>query len=109
ERREQGTDGAEQPGAELQVETRDIEAVVRGAYANLRFGGGIAVAEQEVQNGPGLVPLNGDEGLGAGAYGILQLGYDLNSYIGVHLLFSSTMIGGTRSDRVRDLALHTAG
>jgi hypothetical protein len=98
------------PAAQSEA-TAPLEAVVRGLFVEARVGGGYMVTGQNVPDDERYyIGLRGkSEQLGPGALMHLALGIDLVDVLAFQVVGGSTVVSGTRTDRVRDLGLVFGG
>lgn len=88
---------------------RRLDAIVHGLYVEAGIGGGYMAVNHKAE--PDLVypGISGSEGYAAGAQVSFALGYDLTSSLALQFVGGSTLVSGTRTDRVRDLAMLYGG
>lgn len=89
-----------------------LAAVVRGFFVGTRFGAGYMVKSATIPKEGAQIPVVAQgqpEKYGVGTMLQLEVGYDLTPEFALEVIGGTSLIGGTRTDYVRDLGLSFGG
>jgi hypothetical protein len=88
----------------------DADEIVRGAFIDVRLGGGYTLGNATLSASETFPGVEGQsEQLGMGSLMLMSLGYDITETISIKAVGGMALLGGGRIDRVRDLMLTFGG